>query len=317
MSLYDQTKRLAKLCFKKAGFDVQRIPLRVGIKITRGGANEPEVTKDLPPLFDDPLEALYHQLNGKHVAFRCPLRKMVVQNGLSYSSDGWHPFVAALQEYGAGKSVGYKGSTLEQFYEKHRPAHAGEAIAGFEHYPNAYANYPPVVYRLAPWQSGTPEQSQRQSRKRTKADNAEHGATNMLMQSDGHPFYGPVSDRKGELEYRRLTEIFSRFRMKGFDRAHGHVGVALMKRETDFRFLLHGAGNHRTPAMAALKKSTIPAIFTVPPGYKNRPPIIDIELAQHWPQVRGGLWTKAQAEAYFHHLFDFDSIAWARKSGLV
>ena len=315
-SIFGQTKRLVKLCFQEVGFDVERIPLRVGIKITRGDENKPEDTKDLPPLFDDPLEALYHRLNGKRGAFRCPVGAMVVQNGLSYSPDGWHPFVAALQEYAAGKSTGYKGSILERFYEQHRPAHAGEAIVGFEHYPNAYANYPPVVYRLAPWQERSIGEVDRQSRKITHSDNKEHGEPGMTMRSDGHPFYGPVSDRKGRLEYHRLTSIYTTLRAHGYDRTHGHVGVALLKRRNEYRFLLHGAGNHRAPAMAALNRKTIPAVFTMPPAYSNRPPLIDLAFVESWPQVRRGLWTREQAEAYLHHLFDFDSRAWAQENGL-
>ena len=129
------------------------------------------------------------------------------------------------------------------------------------------------------------------------------------MHSDGHLFYGPVSDRKGILEYRRLISIYNLVHVHGYHQMHGHVGVALLKRGNDYRFLLHGAGNHRTPAMAALNKKAIPTFFTMPPGYSNRPPLIDLRLADCWPQVRSGLWTKVEAEAYFHHLFDFDSKA--------
>lgn len=62
--------------------------------------------------------------------------------------------------------------------------------------------------------------------------------------------------------------------------------------------------------MSALGYETIPAIFF-------RSHVVDIEMARHWPNVRNGLWTREQAEAYFHHLFDFDSLAWAREQGYV
>lgn len=61
--------------------------------------------------------------------------------------------------------------------------------------------------------------------------------------------------------------------------------------------------------MTALGFQTIPARF-------HRQHVVDIEMAEHWPQVRSGLWTQEQAEAYFNHLFDFDSRAWARARGL-
>jgi len=67
---------------------------------------------------------------------------------------------------------------------------------------------------------------------------------------------------------------------------------------------------YRRRAKEKLGFETIPAIF-----YKFH--VVDVDMAAYWPQVRRGVWSRIQAEAYLHHLFDFDGRAWAREHGLL
>lgn len=265
-----------------------------------------------PPLFSDPLEALSYCQGGKPAAFECPLSDTVIQKGLSCSPDRWHPFVATLREYAAGESRGYEDSILRRYYEIHRPANGAEAIAGFDRVPDAYTKYPPHSYRAAPWRTLTIDEIDRCVRTWSRDDDEEHGGEdgNWSLETDGFQYHGPVSLRMGRLEYRRLVNVYESIQKNGYDRRLGHAHFLVLKRANDIRFLAMGPGNHRSAAMAALGRETIPSIFA---SFH----VVDADMAEYWPQVRRGEWTKEQAEAYIDHLFDFDSRAWACEHGLL
>lgn len=288
--------------------EVHRVPVRVGVKVTRASSAS-DAERGFPPLIIDPLEALQYTLQGENVAFTCPLHLITTKAGFNFCMKGWHPFVETLREYGAGEASSYKGSLLQMYYERHQPKHAAESLPNFDLVPSDFYKLP-AHCRVAPWSFNTPSELDRRVRKVHKADNKEHGAPDMTVESDGYPFHGPVSMRKGRLEYQRLINIYQQLAEQGYDRSRGHVGVGLLKRGTDYRFLLQGAGFHRTPAMTALDHQTIPAKFT-------SPPIIDVSMISSWLQVRSGLWSKEEAISYVDHLFDFDSRSWARKHGLL
>jgi len=300
MSFYCYVKKIVKAPFHLVGLDLVR-------------REEPDPDPDPPPpLFQNPLEALCYRQGGKPAAFECPLSATVIQNGFSYSSDGWHPFVATLREYAVGGSSGYDDSILKQYYETHRPANGAEAIVGFGEAPGPYAEHPPHAYRVTPWRSLTVNEIDRRVREWSKEHGEEHGDPehDWLLEADGYQYHGPVSDRKGRLEYRRLVDVYESIDSEGYDRRLGHAHFLVLKRDGDIRFSGIGPGNHRAAAMAALGFETIPSIF-----YKFH--VVDVDMAEYWPQVRRGAWTQEQAEAYFDHLFDFDSRAWAREHDLL
>jgi len=291
---------------------IQKVFHLMGYHVTRRKSLQSGSDSALPPLFDDPLEALCYQQGGKAAAFRCPLKYVVKSNALSYSPDGWHPFVATLREYAAGESTGYEDSVLRQFYETHQPENAAEAIAGFDQAPSDYENHPAHVYRLRPWRSRAADWVDQNVRNWSELDAREHGRSehDWSFDEDGYQFHGPVSERIGRLEYQRLTDIYERLKAEGYDRTRGHAHFQVLRRDGECCFLNCGSGSHRTAAMAALGHKTIPAVFT-----KNH--VVDVEMVEYWPQVRRGVWTKEQAEAYFNHLFDFESKSWARERGLL
>lgn len=281
----------------------------VGMDLVRRHPHD-ERSDDLPPLYDDPLEALWwSQKRGKEVAFRCPLDLNIMGNGFSCNPHGWHPFVEALREYAAGSATSYEGSILETFYQTHQPANAAEAIAGFDRCPPVFESQPAHVYRLFPWRPKTVGEIESQVRQWTNQENRIHGDEDVTLDLDGYPYHGPVSPKKGRLEYRRLLQIYDRLASQGYDRSYGHARVVPLRRGTEYRFFVSGGGLHRTAAMASLNYDTIPAVF--------EEPVVELEMIEYWPQVRHGVWSRAAAEAYFNHLFDFDSRAWARDRGLL
>jgi hypothetical protein len=91
--LYEYTKKAIKGAFRLVGLEVRRHQ-------PEGSRSERKTDHDLPPVFENPLEALAYHQGGKHAAFECPLDGTVKQNGLQYGLTGWHPFVETLREYG-------------------------------------------------------------------------------------------------------------------------------------------------------------------------------------------------------------------------
>ena len=283
-----------------------------GLDLVHRHPPESDPEPELPPLFDHPFEALCSQQGGGSAAFRCPLKYTVTRNALSFSPGGWHPFVAALCEYAVGESTEYEDSVLRRYYEAHQPDHAGAAVVGFEQFPETYTNHPPHIYRLTPWSSGTADTVDQNVRDWTQHDDQKYGDSGRewKLSSDGFQYHGPVSPQKGQLEYRRLVNVYESIKAGGYNRSQGHAHFLVLRRGKEYRFLNKGQGNHRTAAMTALGYDTIPAKFY------NRY-VLDLEMAEYWPQVRRGVWKKEQAEAYFNHLFDFDSRAWAEERGLL
>ena len=264
---------------------------------------------ELPPLLEDPLEALAHEQLGNRVAFQCPLDQIVDEHGFHYSSAEWHPFRATLQEYGEGLSDSYDNSVLKEYYTKHRPKNAADVFSGMDIRPSFLVDCPPHLYRLRPWRTKSKREMDVWIRKLLQEDNKEHGMPEFKIETHGELSYGPVSREKGKLEFRRLVNVYESINNKGYERGKGHVTVYILKRKKEYAFLRRDGG-HRIPAMSSLGRETIPAVF-------KKPCIVDIDMVEHWPQVKRGHWTKEEAKAYFNHLFDFDSRNWAKEHDLL
>lgn len=281
-----------------------------GYRITR--RSPPRTPHDPPPLFEDPLEALHYHLGGKPAAFRCPLHLTRHALGFSFSSRGWHPLVATLQEFDAGLASSYPGSLLDVFYETWQPASAGEAIAGFEQYaPRAFDRLPGRDAYWKPWIADSIEELRERFAVWYWKDYAQYGVS-LDPELHGDKFFGPVHPDLGAAEYMRLTGVFKSIQANGYDRRLGDVRVEALKRESEFRFLISGGGLHRTAAMAALGHDAVPATFR-----RHRAALIDVADVDYWPNVRRGVWSREEAIRYVDHLFDYDSTGWAEERRLL
>ena len=148
------------------------------------------------------------------------------------------------------------------------------------------------------------------TRKWYQRDIAEHGNALLDMKSHGFTDFGPVSDELGRMEYKRLTNIYNRIKQEGYNREKGDVGVMVLQRNDEYRYLVTGNGYHRMAVMSSLGFEKVPATF-------NRLWILSAGDVDYWPQVISGVWSREAATRYFNHLFDFDSRAWAVELGLA
>lgn len=266
--------------------------------------------KELPPLLEGPLEALYYSRGGKPASFSCPIEKCVTVTGLNFGTAGWHPFSATVEEMTRTDRTSYRGSTLHKYYSGWQPATAREALLDPEVAPPSFRELPPHLIYLFPWSSRSIDEADQAIRKWTQDDHLEHSGPRLSDMGVSLKDQGPVSSEVGAFEYQRLRNLYSTLQTQGFDRGRGDINVLLIKRGEDFRFLNFGGGLHRTAALKALGYTHVPA----------RPLnqlMLDIDDIAYWPQVHSGYWTEKHARRYVDHLFDFDALGWARSLGLT
>lgn len=300
---------LLKAALRRIGLDVSYIR-STGFLSLQLRKYKPASDKPLPPLFNDPLEALFYMRGGKQAAFRCPIDQCVTLNGLNFSSQGWHAFSATLAAYAKTGHSEFAGSVLEQFYERWQPASAGEAFIDPDVAPPRFSDLPPHLIYLFPWSSRTIDEVDTAVKKWTADDNIEHRGPRLQDIRTSLKDQGPVSPEVAEFEYRRLLGVYESLKRDGFERRFGDIAVLLLKRGNDYRFLNFGGGLHRTAAMRALGYSHAPARLLH--GF-----ILDVDDASWWPQVQNGLWSETHVKRYFDHLFDFDAYGWAKQQGLT
>lgn len=257
-----------------------------------------------PTVIDDPRDAIALRRKGLSVALECPIDDCVIFNGMSFSNRGFHPFAAAAEELHVCPDQTYEGSSLQTYYERWQPSDALDALIGARAGPQALRAYPSYLM-LAPWLDVSIEERLAWIRNTMCWESKSVGETG-LGPEDGHGLQGPVSARKGAAEFERLRCVLASIKARGYNRGEGDLAAQILVREDEFRYrIVHG--HHRAGALQALGARHL----IVQPSA-----IISLEDLDRWRHVRSGTWSRAEAEVYFHHHFDFDSGAWARSRGL-
>lgn len=284
-------KRIVKPFFRYFGLEVAGIESR----------------PKTPPLYDDLDKVLRLKRIEVQASYECPLDQCLILNGFSFAEAGWHPFVEAYRDMFSGSpNVQFKGSFLEKYYKTWTPESSGDAVAGFDSAPIALASIAPFTLH-APWMEACPQDRQALMERIILDENRVAGCPELDARS-GYGLHGPVAEKKGEIEFRRLVNIYKSIKTFGYDRTHGDGDVTAIGIEYngDFRFcVMHG--QHRVAAAAALGFKTIPVNITRVVRYTE---------IRHWPQVYRGFWSEGQAQKFIEHLFTFNSRAWAKKMKL-
>ena len=119
----------------------------------------------------------------------------------------------------------------------------------------------------------------------------------------GVSYFGPVSDKKLQLERKRLDETCKSIVNKGYlpDR-HGDISGYFLRRESEFRFKVRG-GKHRAAVLTHLGLEKLPV--RMKPGW---PRVIDRAHSAEWPLVQSGLVDEKLALAIFDRHFDRQSL---------
>ncbi|NMF85548.1 hypothetical protein [Nodosilinea sp. P-1105] len=249
-------------------------------------------------------------LVGRYInAFLIDINQCVSHNGFSFSDKGWHPFVSTLLEYKNDISFGYENSILKKYYAKFQPDFAMEPCITTDQISTDYLTFPSYTY-FFPWEAGNSIQKADNIRKSQEAENLNAGYGSMKI-SEGFSHHGPVSARKGEIEYKRLIDVYSSIQKKGYVRdsgLNGDIAGTLLYRDGKYRFLVE-MGFHRISSLRVLGYQKIPVRLMTPI-------VVEKRHVNCWPQIKSGIWNIENACIYFDSLFDFDSAKWAAEHRL-
>ena len=280
------------------------------IQLVRGKVQNDEQGKK-SKIYRHPINALYSQEYWGEVKYVASwnINRCVSSAGFRFGLNGWHPYTACVNEYASGRNDGYKDSVLEAFYTAFQPENMFEAmIAGADF--SLAPDISPKCY-VFPWEPRGIREKIESMKFSVEAENKRHGFDSLTIE-DGFPYHGPVAGKKGEMEYKRLVQLYNSINEIGYQRSDtpsGDIRGSLLCR--DGEYLLHvRAGVHRASVVAALDIIDCPIRLITPT-------IIQRSHVAFWPQVRSGLWSKKLALEYFDHLFDFDCIEYAASNGML
>ena len=213
------------------------------------------------------------------------------------------PFVATLLDYARGVHKTYHGSKLEMFYRLFQPANGAE-LMGFPSGANTMlaacsAHGAPKFFFLnqpANW----PSENLKYRQRMIEVENRLHGAR--LGHEAGWSFYGPVSEKKGALEFKRLVAVYNHMKQRGFyadpTGLDNITGFWLCRNNSEWR-LYGSGGQHRLAAAAALGISDI--VVQIEPLATGG--VIDRSDVDCWPLVKKGEITPSQAISLFDRIY--------------
>lgn len=239
---------------------------------------------------------------ARSVLLKVPLERIrtLDLHGFPAHADSHSPFIKTLQDYLEGRCTSYAGSELESFYATCRPKTAAGYLRLLNS-ENRWLHEMPALAAVAPWHEMNPHAKIKTRPFQIEAENREHGR--FLGAVEGNPVYGPVSQKKGQLEFERLARITQEIRRNGWrtDRRgiDNPIVIALLHGD-DYRFIISGAGQHRIAALAALEydEAVVQMQTTRLLGG-----LVRRSEAKWWPLVSRGWFDEQDARAVFDRIF--------------
>jgi hypothetical protein len=250
----------------------------------------------------DPISAFY-KVGGHSFFARIPLADCNHLSLLAFKCEraSQSPYVRTLVEYANGSCTTYAGSWLEAVHQRFQPRSAAEFM-GIEHPSHPELETAPPRGALKPWDQHPPRVRAAIQFAMLAQENRENGTK--LGMDAGDKAFGPTSREKGELEFRRLVNVYNSIKKTGPrknpDGIH-NIGALVLVSGGDQkpRFTCEG-GNHRMAALAALGHRYVDVqIRTDIFGGIIRRADVD-----YWATVRAGYLTREEALALFDRLFD-------------
>jgi hypothetical protein len=202
-----------------------------------------------------------------------------------------NPLVDTLTAYAASDCHGYHDSPLRRFYDTWQPRTAFEALGITDGRPHPTLHRSATNHPPKPWSGGGKSAAERATQPEFLALLAAAGATPDDVR--GHLYYGPVSTAFGDVTFARLVRVFESIRTHGYRPEQPIRGDVL--RRGDHRRIDLGSGKHRIAALGALGYTTIPVEVSA---------TLDASDVATWVNVRAGLYSVAQAKAYFDRVFE-------------
>lgn len=276
---------------------IKKMAQKLGVDIIKYAPPVDFVASDMTG--NDPRYYAY-LAKGRSFITEIPIEKCMFMGVLAYQagkkSDS--PFVVTLNDYLTKEHTTYVGSYLEKYYANFQPKTANDLLnldgeiseIIKSHFPKPSARY---------WLYPPNDVQGKRLDQVIKSENHRYGLKAGI--EAGHPWYGPVSKEKGELEFYRLTNVLDkikdegfRYSIKGIDNIKGFFVV----KNDDWRFVVIG-GHHRVAALSALNYKTI-IVQTIQEGLNG---IVSIDDIKYLPIVIEGYLSHLHAESIFESYF--------------
>lgn len=268
--------------------------------LERGGLTLTSITPlDLRSLTDDPLEASY-RAGTERVLVNIPMAhcRFMGPTAIPGNAVDHHPFVRTLAAHDRGECATYEESPLHEFYRTWQPRNVAEALGIDPRSANSRIAGEATIGLVLPWWDIDPARRAETMVDAVLEENRRHGAA--LDGTHGLIFFGPVSQAKGELEFKRLVELFNSVRTNGYvcgqASEDGDIRGRLLARGSAWKVKIL-RGEHRAAALAALGRDTLPIRF-------DSRLVVRREEVDSWPNVRSGLFSREQALSVFDRMFE-------------
>lgn len=240
-----------------------------------------------------PLDLIYSNFKGS--AALVPLNRC--RSHMLGFTTGGNPFVSSLKEYVQNKTQ-YFGSILEEYYDNYCP-NSMQAVLNSDN--ESLNTYHPMATVL-PWGISTPESKLARICVDVTADKLLSKEANKLGLSAkdnyGWQFFGPVSPDLGQQEYQRLVAVYNSVIKHGYrPERYGYIHGQFLVSEDDWVWVNIG-GKHRFSTLAALGFKDIPVAL----NSRSSALFIRRSEADHWPNVKNGLFTKLDALDIFDRI---------------
>lgn len=255
---------------------------------------------DLRDLLDDPVEALTRS-SGNPALINVPVNHCRGLSPVAFpcTKDAAHPFIETALGILNGSVTRYDGSPLQVYYDRFQPANLAGLLGLDTDHPSPLSRMSPYTYAFFPWDGIPNINNSRDARKVISLENKSQGVR--LSPKTGWQLCGPVSGRKGELEFMRLSKILESIQRNGYNRHNdydGDISGQVLVRGEQYVIIIT-PGDHRIAALAALGYENVPVRI----GSKPVPIVFrtDVKL---WPAVRSGMMSEKQALCVFDRVFE-------------
>lgn len=273
---------------------------RVGLHISPASSTRPLNLSAATAM--DPVTAIYAS-GGRDVLINAPLAECRTLNLSAFppTKTGGSPFVQTIQNYYEREKTRYEHSALCEFYDCYKPQSASDLLGLTDPSYKKLLSLPPSA-AFFPWRAYCIDRQPAIRNKQIGRENREHGSR--LGCEHGDPLYGPVSNIKGELEFKRLIAIANSIRTNGVKvdgRGLNNITVVGLISDDEWRLAVVNSGQHRLSALGALGFHDAVVQLRVTEGSGGLVRRCDVH---RWPAVRSGIFSEAEALFIFDRLFN-------------
>lgn len=268
--------RIAKLILSKKGYQLKNIKI------------ENFRDRDISPL-----EALY-KAQGNRLLLKIPIEKCRTQiwNTLEPNKN---PFVRTLISYSRGEIDGYLKSPLEVYYKDFQPKNAA-AVLKLE-MSSPLKEIEPLGF-VFPWDNKNSLEAKEIRKHDAKRENKANDK--YIDISHGYTEFGPVSIEKGNIEYKRLMNVYNSIKKKGYIESptynDGAISGYFVSDKRDYCFIIT-SGKHRSYALSAL-------------GYKDIPIVVNLDFNSiryesesiYWLNVANSLFSLSDVKTFIRNI---------------